>query len=100
MDLVTAFFGLTLMVGGLIGFAWYVFGREVDHLAGMFRPPDLGWPRGVQEEDPPPAWNVWPHASPMAVRVHEGGLWTDRLPARSPVSARVGRGSSRRHGRW
>lgn len=97
MDLVTAFLGLTLMVGGLIGFAWFVLGREADHLAGMYRAAQMGWPHGVQEDDPPPVWS-WRSPGDHADR--DDPLRAAPLPARSLVSPQMGRGSSRRHGRW
>lgn len=97
MDLVTAFLGLTLMVGGLIGFAWYVLGREADHLAGMYQGSPMGWPHGVQEEDPPTAWSWRP---PRGHADRDDLLRSAQLPARSLLAPHMGRGSSRRQGRW
>lgn len=98
MDLLIALLGISTMAGGLIGLAWYVFGREVDHLAGMYQAPSMGWPRGVQEEDPPPSWSWRPSARAHADRDDPPRI--AQLPARSLVAPHIGRGSSRRHGHW
>ncbi|MFL5680847.1 MAG: hypothetical protein ACJ77B_09635 [Chloroflexota bacterium] len=100
MDLLVALLGIAAMAGGLVAFAWFVLGRQVEHLRGMFRADELGWPRGVQEEDPAPTWNV---AGLSVAGV--GSLDDDRAiaggaPARVRVEPQLGRGSSRRGGRW
>jgi hypothetical protein len=71
-----ALLGLSLVVAGVLVAAWLGLGRQGELLSGLFRAPELGWPRGVQEEDPPPNWG-WArrpertpgdeHASPAAV---------------------------------
>jgi hypothetical protein len=76
--------------------AWFST-RGGDALAGFFRPSsvvELGWPRGVQEEEPT-AWN-WDHRLGSSV--------ADRPPDEAepatiaPVAFRLGPGSAR-HGR-
>ncbi|HEY0443091.1 MAG TPA: hypothetical protein VGC90_02610 [Candidatus Limnocylindrales bacterium] len=98
MDLVTALAGIALLVAGMIAFAWHVFGRASDHLAGMYRSPALEWPHGVQEDDPPPAWS-WRRGS-AEVTPESDGLRRDDVPARTAVSPHLRRGSSRRGGGW
>jgi hypothetical protein len=100
VDLLIALLGIAAMAGGLVAFAWFLFGRQVEHLRGMFRADELGWPRGIQEEDPPPAWNV---ASASAAGVRS--LDDDRrgpvgVPSRVRVEPQLGRGSSRKGARW
>jgi hypothetical protein len=49
---------MLLALAAPVGFvaAWFS-GRGAEALSTFFRPdPGLGWPRGVQEEDPP-SWN-------------------------------------------
>jgi hypothetical protein len=58
MDILPALLGITALVGCVVGLAVHAFGRQASHVAGMFRAEDLGWPRGVQEEDPPPMWQA------------------------------------------
>jgi hypothetical protein len=71
--------------------AWFS-SRGAEAMSSLFRSDrGLGWPRGVQEEDPVP-WN-WDHGR-RATRPSPGSD-----PARSPiverVAFRVGRGSAR-----
>jgi hypothetical protein len=100
VDIVTAMAGIGLLVGGLIGFAWYVFGRASDHMSGMYRAATLDWPRGVQEDDPPPAWS-W-RSGAAAERGSEARPRVTPEPVAVPtaVAGHVARGSSRRRGRW
>lgn len=71
-DVVDAVFSLVLMLACAapigLGAAWFA-SRGPGALGGFFRPagsPDLGWPRGVQEEDAP-TWN-WGDRVPPATR--------------------------------
>jgi hypothetical protein len=99
VDILTALLGISTMAGGLIALAWYVFGREADHLAGMYKAHDLGWPRGVQEDDPPPAWS-WRSARPDADERGDRQSGAGAPFATAVTPPRIGRGSARRHGRW
>jgi hypothetical protein len=56
IDILPALLAITAVIGCLVAIAVHAFGRQASHVAGMFRAEDLGWPRGVQEEDPPPIW--------------------------------------------
>jgi hypothetical protein len=56
VDLLTALLGLALLIAVMVGLARVCLGGEGDLMSGLFRAPGLGWPRGVQEEDPPPGW--------------------------------------------
>jgi hypothetical protein len=100
VDIVIALAGIALLAGGLIGFAWYVFGRASDHLSGMYRAAPLEWPRGVQEDDPPPAWS-W-RRGVAAEPCPETPVRVTPQPIAVPtaVAGHVARGSSRRSGRW
>jgi hypothetical protein len=51
-----ALVGLGFLGVALVIVARLVFGRQGDLLASLYRAPELGWPHGVQEEDPPPSW--------------------------------------------
>jgi hypothetical protein len=51
-----ALVGLGLLGAALLIVARLAFGRQGDVLANLYRAPELGWPHGVQEEDPPPSW--------------------------------------------
>jgi hypothetical protein len=51
-----ALLGLALLVAVIVALAWICLGGEGELMGGLFRAPGLGWPRGVQEEDPPPSW--------------------------------------------
>ena len=75
-----ALLGLALLVGGMISFARLGLGRQADLLSGLFRAPDLGWPRGVQEEDPPPSWRSLPRTEPARIEVD----WHAPIPPRVP----------------
>jgi hypothetical protein len=87
-----------------IAAAWFV-SQGPSALAGAFRPyAGLGWPRGVQEDDPP-RWNWdrrlaagdrWPESqtSPTLTEV-EDALQTGR-PELVAVALRIVPGSSRR----
>lgn len=99
MDILTALLGIAAIVGGMVVFAWFVLGRQVEHLRGMFRVDELGWPVGVQEEDPPPTWDLGT-AGARVRRATDDALAVADLPTRTAVEARVGRGTSRRGGRW
>jgi hypothetical protein len=73
--------------------AWYST-HGADALAGFFRPSsvtELGWPRGVQEEEPT-AWN-WDGRTESEV----AGRTPERAEAPTvvPVAFHVGPGSSR-----
>ena len=56
MDLLTALLGLALLIAVMVGLVWACLGGEGELMSGLFRAPGLGWPRGIQEEDPPPGW--------------------------------------------
>lgn len=88
--------------------AWFT-SRGPNALADFFRPGaslDLGWPHGVQEEDAP-TWNWDDRARPADTTaipparpdVEIAELDAGSLPV-SPVVRQIGRGSSRRDGRW
>jgi hypothetical protein len=47
---------LALLIAAVVGLAWICLRGEGELMSGLFRAPGLGWPRGVQEEDPPPSW--------------------------------------------
>jgi hypothetical protein len=51
-----ALVGLAFLGAALVIVARLVFGRQGDLLASLYRAPELGWPHGLQEEDPPPSW--------------------------------------------
>ena len=92
MDPVIALVALLLVASALVGSGWRAYRGLDDILTGLFRGPDLGWPHGVQEEDPQP-WN-WAasHPEPAAEDV-------ERQPRVAPLDAHVGRGLARK-GRW
>jgi len=48
---------LALLIAAMVALAWICPRGEGGLMSGLFRAPDLGWPRGVQEEDPPPSWS-------------------------------------------
>jgi hypothetical protein len=62
-----ALLALAVVSGAMVGLAWLGLGRQGDLLTGLYRAPDLGWPRGVQEEDPPPSWRWSARREPGAV---------------------------------
>ena len=55
----TALPGLALLIAAIVALAWICLRGEGELMSGLFRAPGLGWPRGIQEEDPPPSWR-WP----------------------------------------
>jgi hypothetical protein len=88
MTALTALLALGLAAAVLFGAGWLACGRLAETYSGLFRASDLGWPRGVQEEDPV-AWNWTPRPDEPV----------DAAPppaATAPVAARVGRGPARR----
>jgi hypothetical protein len=84
VNLLVALLGLALLIAVMVGLAWMCLGREGELMTGLFRAPDLGWPRGVQEEDPPPTWRtpLPPQALPMP----------EALPVRPGATHRAVRG--------
>ena len=56
MHPLTALLALALLIAAIVALAWMCLGGEGELMRGLFRAPGLGWPRGVQEEDPPPSW--------------------------------------------
>lgn len=55
MDLLLTIGELLLLSAPVAAAAWYLVVRGPEAMADLFRPdPGLGWPTGVQEEDPPP----------------------------------------------
>jgi hypothetical protein len=70
----TALLALALLITAIVALAWICLGGEGELMSGLFRAPGLGWPRGVQEEDPPPSWRratpreALPGPEPMPVR--------------------------------
>jgi hypothetical protein len=57
-----AVFGILMIIGAAVGMGMsYALSngrRVVSGIFGLDR--GLGWPRGVQEEDPPPTWRLPP----------------------------------------
>jgi hypothetical protein len=78
----TALLGLALLIAVMVGLAWVSLGGEGDLLSGLFRAPGLGWPRGVQEEDPPPGWR-W------SQRAEARFMPDDALDPRTPTPERM-----------
>jgi hypothetical protein len=81
-----ALVALSLLGAALVVVARLVVGRQGDLLAGLFRAPELGWPHGVQEEDPPPSWRWSPRREPVAVEIERDRVVAIRLRSvdRSP----------------
>ena len=54
--------GMLVVIGMVVGLMMsYALGHGRSVIAGIFRLDRRpGWPRGVQEEDPPPAWRQPP----------------------------------------
>ena len=93
MDPLIALLALLLVAAALVGSGWLACRGVDDILTGLFRGPDLGWPHGVQEEDPAP-WN-WAasHQEPAAAE------YAEPHPRLAPLAPQVGRGLARK-GRW
>jgi hypothetical protein len=112
---------LCLVLGMPIGLAGAaVLGHGPELMSGLFVGyKGLGWPRGVQEEDPPGGWtwhlppNPPPNppssdaveASAMSQQTGEAIVSEDLLPTGDrpvlrPVYAQVGPGTSRLRSRW
>ena len=74
MHPITALLALALPIAAIVALAWICLGGEGELMSGLFRAPGLDWPRGVQEEDPPPSWRsatppeVWRMPEPIPVR--------------------------------
>jgi hypothetical protein len=76
--------------------AWFNT-HGADAISTVFRPDrGLGWPRGVQEEEPT-AWN-WDRAAGSGVA--DGRVDDPGPPAVAPVAFRVGPGSARDRRSW
>jgi hypothetical protein len=92
MDPLIAFLALLLVASAVVGSGWLACRGVGDILSGLFRGPELGWPHGVQEDEPVP-WN-WTTSSPERVaELLESG------PRASPLRPQLGRGLARK-GRW
>jgi hypothetical protein len=89
-----ALLGLALVAAAVIGVAWLMVGRQGELLAGLFRAQGLGWPRGVQEEDPPPSWQ-WSQRREIPDPMDDGLDFLASGSRGAAVSA-VGRGAIRR----
>lgn len=93
MNPLIALLAVGITFAALFGAGWLACRRMTDLYTGLFRGPELGWPRGVQEEEPVD-WNWDPapdaHREPAAP---EAVIPTSRL------SPSVGRGLARR-ARW
>jgi hypothetical protein len=89
-----ALLGLAIVVGAMVCVAWLGLGRQGDLLTSLYRAPDLGWPRGVQEEDPPPNWRWSPRVEPGAVDDERDALAA--MPPRTVVRAAAPRAAARR----
>jgi hypothetical protein len=77
-----ALVGLGFLGGALVVVARLAFGRQGDLLASLYRAPEMGWPHGLQEEDPPPSWG-WSQRHEPAPIVE---LERDRVVAIRPRS--------------
>jgi hypothetical protein len=115
MDIVLPFLAC-LVLGAPIGLAGSVLiGRGPQLMAGLFGGNHgLGWPQGMQEEDPPGGW-TWrlPAASGSAEagvaatgeESREAALSDDSSldgdrPVVRPIKPQMGRGTNRLHSRW
>ena len=76
MNPLTALSGIALLIAAMVALAWICLRGQGELMSGLFRAPGLGWPRGVQEEDPPPSWR-W--AAPR-----------EALPTPEPIPVRPG----------
>jgi hypothetical protein len=84
-----ALVGLGVLGAALVIVARLVFGRQGDLLAGLYRAPELGWPRGVQEEDPPPSWRWSQRREAVAVEIERDRVVAIRpRPLDRPTGAR------------
>jgi hypothetical protein len=112
MDVVLSFL-VCLLLGAPIGLAGsLLIGRGPQLMSGLFGGlPPLGWPRGVQEEDPPGGW-TWhlppddaadaPATAPQpdaAIVSEEPVLAADR-PVLRPLKPQIRRGTSQVRPRW
>jgi hypothetical protein len=89
-----ALLAFALVFGAMVGLAWLGLGRQGDLLTGLYRAPGLGWPRGVQEEDPPPNWRWSQRREREAVDDERDGLAA--MPPRTVVRAAAPRAAARR----
>jgi hypothetical protein len=80
----TALLALALLIAAIVALAWICLPGERELMSGLFRAPGLGWPRGVQEEDPPPSWRL---ATPR-----EAVQMPETMPVRPGATHRAVRG--------
>jgi hypothetical protein len=67
-----ALLALGLVTVALLGAGWAACHGMTTLYVGIFRGPELGWPRGVQEEEPVAwDWNAAARASTDAIAPHE-----------------------------
>ena len=92
MDPLIALLALLLVAAALVGSGYLACRGMTDLFAGLFHGPELGWPHGVQEEDPVP-WN-WAAGGPGAAAER-----VDTAARTSPLAPHVRRGLARK-GHW
>jgi hypothetical protein len=75
-----------------VGSGWLACRGPDDILSGLFRGPYLGWPHGVQQEDPAPWNSAARHPEPAAEAI-------EQRPRMARLAPHVGRGLAPK-GRW